>query len=424
MRQRQHWHQTRLTEYQNNHLSYIVKYAYENVPFYHDLLKNIHVRPEDIKTPEDLKKLPILQKKTVRDNITRMISRKLSPWSLKKASTSGSTGLPLTIYLSEKEDEFRKAKHLRANIALGQKMRDRWVAITGPQHFSEITGFQRLLNVYAVIPVSVFDSVAEQAKEVKYLHPDILDGYSSSLFLLAKEIERNRMELVDLKFVIGGSELIDDSQRKYVERVFGVPFFDQYACVELERLAWQCRERNGYHIDADSVVMEFVDENGEAVGPGETGEIVCTSLFNYAMPFIRYSTGDVGRPSRVEKCNCGITFPKMELVEGRKDSLIVLPGGRVLSPHVLCLMMEHYKFYSDVDHYRIIQKREDLIQIYVKMRVDDTDKEIAADELVRYFRRALSIGSGEAVLEVKFVDNIVHDKSGKLATVVSELKQS
>jgi phenylacetate-CoA ligase len=422
MSRRAYWNREQLVRYQNDKVREIVKYAYENVPFYQEAFKKNQVKPSDIRTADDLSKIPILSKEDIKQNTSRIVSKQFETTHLKKVSTSGSTGEPLTIYLTGREEELRKAKHLRANVALGQKARDRWVVITGPQHFGETQGFQKWIGVYVPTSVSVFDDEATKVSTIQRLKPDILDGYSSSLFLLAKEVERMGVETIKPKFIIGGSELIEDYQRRLVEKVFDASFYDQYACVELERLAWQCKEKSGYHIDADSVVMEFVDENGDEVAPGEKGEVVCTSLFNYAMPLIRYSIGDVGVADE-EECACGRTLPLMKIVEGRKDSLIVLPNGGVVTPHVLCLHMESLKFFSSIDHYRIIQKDANLIEIDLKMK-GDFDEEAVEKELAAHFGKVLNVGTDELAFKVNFVDKIPLDKSGKLSTVVSELQRA
>ena len=421
MSRRAYWNRERLAKYQNDKIREIVKYAYENVPFYREVFKKHEAKPSDIRTASDLSKIPILSKEDIKHNTPRMVSKQFEAARLKRVSTSGSTGEPLTIYLTGRDEEFRKAKHLRSNVALGQKARDRWVVITGPQHFGETQRFQKLIGIYVPTSVSVFDDDATKVSTIQRLKPHILDGYSSSLFLLAKEVKRLGVETIRPKFVIGGSELIEDYQRLFIEKTFGASFYDQYACVELERLAWQCKEKSGYHMDADSVVMQFVDENGDEVASGEKGEVVCTSLFNHAMPLIRYSIGDIGVADN-EECPCGRTLPLMKIMEGRKDSLIVLPNGAVVTPHILCLHMEGLKFFSFIDHYRIIQKDANVIEIDLKMR-GDFDEEAVERELATHFAEMLSIGTDELAFKVKLVDIIPLDKSGKLSTVVSELRK-
>jgi len=417
------WSRERLSKFQNQKVREIVNYAYRHVPFYHRKFRQLGLRPEDIKGVEDLKKLPIIRRKELQKNAGELISDEFNIDKLKKVSTSGSTGKPLFTYLTKSEDAFRKAKLLRANIVCGQKPRDKWVVITAPQHEAEPLKLQRLLGIYAPIPVSVFESASEQLSKIERIRPDVLDGYSSSLLLLAKEAEKSGVDTIRPKVVIGGAELIDRSSKKYLEKVFQAPFYDEYACVELERLAWQCEERNQYHIDADSIVMEFVDEDGEEVAPGETGEIVCTSLFNYAMPFIRYAIGDLGKASEEENCPCGRTFPLMKVIEGRKDSLIFLPDGRVLSPLAIGWIMEFYKYYQYIDQYRVVQRKIDFFKFIIKKK-NSIDEEVMKAELIAHLRRMLKLGASDVEFEVEFVDNIPLDRSGKLRKVISEICNS
>jgi len=138
MTKRAYWNRDRLIEYQHKRLRKIIKYAYDYVPFYHKKFRKLGIKPTEIKTKEDLNKLPIIQRNEIRKNLREMISKKFNIEDLRTLSTSGSTGTPLFLYVSGAESDFRKAKHIRANISCGQKPRDRWVNITAPHHFGEV----------------------------------------------------------------------------------------------------------------------------------------------------------------------------------------------------------------------------------------------------------------------------------------------
>ena len=421
MMKRAYWPQDRLKEYQNEKLRKIVRYAYDCVPFYHERFRKVGIKPSGIRTVEDLNKLPILGKDEIRKNLGEMISKEFYVSRLKMLRTSGSTGQPLYFYITGKEDEFRKAKHLRANMSCGQKPRDRWVTITSPVYFNQATRLQRILGVYAPMSVSVFDDVATQFSIIEKLKPDVLDGYASSLLLLAKEVENRNTVTIKPRIIISGADLIDRYSRQFVERVFDVPFYDQYGCAELERLASQCGEKSGYHIDADSIIMEFVDEDGEDVAAGESGEIVCTSLFNYAMPFIRYAVGDIGKASEDTDCRCGRTFPLMKVIEGRKDCIIVLPDGRAMSSFAFIAAMYQLSFYKDIDKFRVIQKKAYLFRFLIKMKKNCVYGKSAEKELVEHFSKVLNLEGDQVKFEVEFVNDVPLDKSGKFRIVVSEL---
>jgi phenylacetate-CoA ligase len=323
--------------------------------------------------------------------------------------------------MTQVENEFRKAKHLRAQMVLGQKPWHRWVTITSPLHFAETTRLQKIFKFYSVIPISVFDDVKKQVSEIKKLKPDVIDGYSNSLLILAKEIEKMSIDDVRPKFLVSGAELISLPSRSYIEKVFDAPLYDQYATVEFERIAWQCREKSEYHIDADSVVVQFVDENGEEVAPGERGEIVCTSLFNYAMPFIRYALDDIGIPSEKSECACGRTFPLMKLVEGRKTSLLSFSNGKILAPFALMLAVWTFKHYDLIDMFRVVQTEKNRLVFKLKPRGKMFDEGEIKRELEAHVRRELGLRVDEVDVDVEFVEDIPLDRSGKFRIVVSEM---
>jgi phenylacetate-CoA ligase len=412
-------------EYQNKKVREVVRYAFENVPFYHKKFDQLGLKPEDIKSTADLNKLPIIRKDELLKNIELLISVKYNRKNLVIESTSGSTGRPLSVYLSKKEDEFRKAKLLRANMGCGQKPRDKWVVITPPpRHTSRAAKIQRLLGIYAPTNISVFDEPYTQLSRIKELNPDVLEGYSNSLLLIAKQIEKENVKISKLRMVIGEAELLDQSERQYIEKAFNVPFFDQYSSVEFDSLAWQCEEKHEYHMDSDTVHIQFVDENGEEVAPGEEGEVICTSLFNFAMPFIRYAIGDVGVLSEEQECACGRTLPLMKLVSGRKDSFILLPDGRVIPPLVIGDGMMYFKYFTHIDQYRVIQKKIDEFKILVKVKEKYTRQENFESEFANYFMNLLKIKEFNVKVEVEIVDEIPIDNTGKLRKVVSELNLS
>ena len=404
-------------------LKRVVNYAYNNVPFWRTKFKECGLKAGDVGTLSDLNKLPIVRKDDIKRNVSQMISTKFDKNRLRKIVTSGSTGRPLTLYISSTEDEFRKARHLRANIVCGQEFRDRWVVITSPHRFEKIPRLPLLLRIYAMNALSVFDNPSKQLLSVEGMKPDVLEGYSSSLYLLAKEAKKRGVETIRPKIMFSGAELIDDIYQRFIEKVFGATLYDQYATVEFERMAWQCPEKAGYHIDADSLIMQFVDKNGEEVCQGERGEIVCTSLFNYAMPLIRYAVGDVGIFHSTEWCACGMPFPLMKMIEGRSDSILFLPDGRSISPIAFIVAMEEFRLFEYIEQWRIVQKNRDSFRFDIVKTDKTADERTMEIELVSYIRKVLQLDP-EITFEVDFVDDIPLDRSGKLMKVVSKLESN
>lgn len=402
-----------LEELQAKRLRVMIRHAYDNTEFYHRKFKGAGIRPEDIRTVADLKKVPFTTKSEVREHSTgSMLARNVDLNQCIVTETSGSTGIPTKVVYDSYANDFSKAINLRSHIENGLKPWSRWAIFGDPHHFQKKTWFQKF-GVLSPNWISVFDPVEKQIDYLKKVRPDVLSGYASSLYLLSQAIEEKGVEGITPKVVISTSELLDPGTRDYINSVFNVKMVDHFGCVELNRTAWECGEHAGYHIDTDAVVMEFVHD-GEEVSAGERGEIVYTGLFNFAMPLIRYNIEDVGVPSD-EVCPCGRGLPLMKLIEGRSDSFMQTPDGRVFSPIIWTLIMRQI---SGIDQFKAIQERKDFIRILV---VGDNEFTEATVEQIKHDVKGV-MGGGIDV-DVEIVDDIPRDKSGKVRCAVSKVER-
>ena len=423
---RAYWKNDRLMRYRDLKLREIVRYAFDHVPFYRRKFRDLGINPTDIMKKDDLEKLPTICKDEIRAEPRDLIlSNEYVTKNLRRLSTSGSTGKPLFLYVNDFESELRKAKHLRANIGCGQRPWHRWVNITAPHHFAEMSKFQKAVGLFTPTPVSVFADVSTQVSIIRRLRPDVLDGYSSSLLLLVKKLERDCVKDISPQFVLGGSELIDRYSREYIESVLDARFYDQYSTVEFDRIACECPKRLGYHIEVDNLILEFLDENNEEVSKGERGRIVCTSLFNFAMPFIRYEVGDIGIPSG-ELCTCGRTFPLMKMIEGRRDSILVTPDGKQLTPRTFTIAMSMFEHYSLIDQFQVVQEKLDRFVFCIKLKgyISSIKEDLFKAELVSHLENVFGFSSKEITFEVRFVDTIQLNVGGKLMAVVSKVRST
>jgi len=186
---------------------------------------------------------------------------------------------------------------------------------------------------------------------------------------------------------------------------------DILGTIELGDIAWQCEKRNGYHVSADSVIVEFLKDNRPA-RPGEAGRIVCTSLYSYTMPFIRYAVDDICVPSN-RICSCGRTLPMMDSIQGRANDFIVLPDGQIVASCFLVIIMQAI---HDIGQYRIVQedKNQILVQLTKGREFDPRTPERIQGEIRKV------IGSGLEV-KVEILEELGRDESGKIRTVVSKV---
>ena len=417
------WSRAELQEFQDRRLRSVLNNAYENVIFYHEVFKSAGLHPSDIKGVGDLYKIPIVTKRMMKKYPAKdLISTPHSPQSLKTISTGGSTGQPFRMYINSAEDAWRKAIYMRANITCGQKLRDRWVAIIDPQYSSGKNTVQKLLRLYYRVIVPVLLPRILQYETVARMSPDVLDGFPSSLNLLAKEKSSREDNRIKPRLVFGSGELADKGSIKYFEKVFDAPYYDQFGCTEIDRSAWQCKERDGYHLDIDSVVTQFVDKDGKETGLEEEGEIVYTSLFNYAFPIIRYNVEDIGMRTD-DECPCGISLPMMKVVGGRSNSYLVFPDDRVVSPMRFIELLGAFKLDREIDQYQVVQETKTNMKILVKKTSAEVDEEAVAKTLRSNIVDGLPEVSGldQMDIDVDFVDEIPLSPRGKLNVVTSRV---
>ena len=400
-----------LEELQAKKLRAMIKHAYDNTKFYHRKFKDAGIRPEDIRTVDDLKRIPYTTKNELRNNSTgSMIAKGLDLKNCLVTETSGSTGIPTKIVYDQPANDFSKAINLRSYIENGLALTSKWAIFGDPRHFQKPKWFQKF-GIFSPQWISAFDPIEKQLEFFQEFKPDIIGGYTSSILMLAQAVKERGITNITPKAVIGTSELLDPGTRKYIDSVFNVRMIDHFGCVELNRTAWECSEHAGYHIDVDAVVMEFIS-NGEAAAPGERGEIVYTGLYNFGMPLIRYKIEDVGIPSD-EVCPCKRGLPLMKLVEGRSDSFMQAPDGRMFSPIIWTLIMRKI---PGVNQFKAIQEKKDLIRILVVR--DQAFTEATAGQIVHDVQEVMG---EEMHVDVEVVEEIPKDKSGKVRCAVSKV---
>jgi len=194
--------------------------------------------------------------------------------------------------------------------------------------------------------------------EILRFRPKMVCGNPSYLRLIAETMADKGIESLDLKAVRSEGEVLDEFTRRFLESSFKCTVFDEYSTWDFGQGAWECKRREGYHIDADLIILEVVRDN-EPVAPGERREIVVTGLLNYAMPLIRYRVGDVG-VLKDEMCSCGRGLPLLKSVEGRIVDCIKLPDGRMVPPK---LVMSAVQGTPGVSRYQVVQESRNKVTI-------------------------------------------------------------
>ena len=301
-----------LQDIQNRKLRHIIDYSYRNVRFYRDLFNSVNVKPSDIKTVDDLSKLPIIDKKMIAEAGADAHSLQIDNSKCINIHTGGTTGYPLNIPRNPEGIDFAWAIDYRTIFAIGYKLwQKQLTTLSNLSDLGEKSSFIQRLGLLRRKNISVFLSPKEKIKIINSYKPEHLWHWrTTELYELATYVLEHPDTLIfRLNCLSVATEIITDDYRKQIKNAFDKNPLDLYGSAEVSTTAWECEEHNGYHINTDCTVVEFL-KNGEPVSSGKKGEIVVTSLFTKTMPFIRYNLKDIGTPID-DVCSCGRTLPLM-----------------------------------------------------------------------------------------------------------------
>jgi phenylacetate-CoA ligase len=387
-----------------------IHHAYHNIPFYRQKYDNAGIDINSIRKADDLKKLPYVTKDDIRNNFPEgIVARGTNIKDCHYSATTGSTGRSLPFIFTKKTFAFYIATGVRMYTMIGYRP---WHRVTYIKYtkldYPSFGPFFRTTHIKSTLPVE------EQVSQLRASRPDLIIGYASLVYEIAKRVNADDLKHIKPKFIGINSELSTQDQRDFISSVFKCPVYDEYSTEETWMVASQCRHHN-YHIFTDNVWVEFVDSSGAEAAPGEMGEIVLTTTRSPAMPFIRYRIGDLGRCSS-SSCPCGLGFPVLESFEGRADDCFILPSGRYVSSLKLLNTFTMYikKYLHLLEEFKVSQVRKDLIVIkIVKGREYNLDH---IGELLTDIRKILN---EPVTIEIELVESIDNSSGIKRKAIES-----
>jgi phenylacetate-CoA ligase len=250
---------------------------------------------------------------------------------------------------------------LASQLAAGFRPWDRFTTLGRdihlPVHFYHRLGLYRRNVIPIRLPIEL------QIQRLREFQPTIINTWPSALRALMHHFKYPLRDLVNPKLIFCSSEVFDDILRERLENELDAELLNLYAAHECAQIALECPAHEGLHLQADQVILESLD-NGEQVGFGHQGVAVITSLYSFAMPFIRYSLGDLVVLSD-KKCSCGSSFPLMGHPIGRVNDLAKLPSGKVVSPQGFSQILQGFK---GIEQWRMIQETESHFVLKLVMR--------------------------------------------------------
>lgn len=348
-------------------------------------------------TKEDLRTAPVDDRLSVKFSADDCIVRR----------TSGSTGVPIRILEEFEAYNVMRAYQFRRLLSYGfrpgQKVAflDPRVVQMPPKPQVFQPRIMRIPRLYTLVNVPMHNDAMVQLELLRHLNPEWLFSNPSELRSLASLISTRASVGLNLRGILTWGELLDTRTRDFVESTFGTRVFDGYGAVEvapLGGLAWEC-DKGGFHLNADCVILEFL-KDGEPVAAGETGEVVATSLFRYAMPTIRYALRDHAVLSD-EDCECGRALPLIKSLEGRMVDCLISVKDELVSPFRIMLSLQEVE---RVGQYQIIQEEQG--QIVVNIATDGKISKDKMEAVMKICSSLLGEGTKISINTLRSIENI------------------
>ncbi|MCD4800180.1 MAG: phenylacetate--CoA ligase [Methanococcoides sp.] len=363
-----------LKEIQGEKLCNLVKYVYEHSPFYRKRFDDAGIRPEDIKSLDDVTKLPFTYKKDLRDTYPTGMFCVPNNKLVRFHVSSGTTGKPTVVGYTDNDIKAWTTSLARAMTSIGVGRDDimqigygygLFTGGLGMHYGAEETGC-------TVLPASS-GNTDRQIELMQDLGTTVI-GCTPSYFLFMIEAAKSAgisfQDDTDLRVGVFGAEPWSEEMRKRIEESAGIKAYDIFGTSELSGpLFTECREQKGIHIWADQFLVEVIDPGtGEPVPNGERGELVITTLVKEALPLIRYRIGDI-TVLNWDECECGRTHPRIMRVLGRADDMLIVRGINVFPGQVESVLM---KIPEVGEHFMIIVDRINELDL-MKVQIEMTD---------------------------------------------------
>ena len=364
-----------------------VKRVYENVKYYRDLMDAKGVTPDDIKSIDDIHKLPFLTKADLRDAYPYGLLGTDLKNCVRIQSTSGTTGRRVVAFYTQADVDMWEDCCARAVTAVGGTNEDVCQVAYGYGLFTGGPGLNGGSHKVGCLTLPMSSGNTErQIQFMRDLHATILCCTPSSAAYIGETLKEMGLtpDDIDLKAGIFGAEPWTEEMRRDIEKSLGIKAYDIYGLTETSGpgVSFECEEQTGMHINEDHFYAEIIDpETGEVLPEGSKGELVFTSLDKEGFPLLRYRTRDICVLSR-KKCSCGRTLIKMSKPMGRSDDMLIIRGVNVFPSQIeTVLIKEGYSpnYLIEVDRV----KNNDTLDVSVELspeQFSDTVKDLAIKE--------------------------------------------
>ena len=416
-----------LRKIQDEKLVKQVQHVWDDVSYYRKKMEEAGLTPDDIKSVDDLHKLPFISKADLREAYPYgLLGRPLKD-CVRIQSTSGTTGKRVVAFYTQHDINLWEECCARAIVAAGGTNEDVCQVSYGYGLFTGGPGLNGGSHKVGCLTIPTSSGNTErQIMFIKDLSSTILcctPSYAAYIGETMKEMGMTPDE-IPLKAGIFGAEAWSEEMRHDIENTMGIKAYDIYGLTELSGpgVSFECSEQSGMHVNEDHFIAEIIDpETGEVLPDGTMGELVFTSLDKEAFPLLRYRTRDICSLTH-EKCSCGRTFVKMTRPRGRTDDMLIIRGVNVFPSQIETVLLN--KGYPA--NYQIIVDRvnnTDTLDVQVEMT-----QEMFTDNIGEISARQAELTEGlKSMLGIKARVSLVAPKTiarseGKAVRVIDKRK--
>lgn len=397
-----------LERWQAQRLRAQLLHAFRNVPFYRRRFETSGITPLDIRTPGDLKALPVLTKAELDCHNTELLARNIPTQARVSLQSGCFSDTQTDFWLDSERLDSRRAGFDRHNAWAGLRPGTPYAQISAsrmdvretPQGSSWTEAMiDRQLNLDISL-ISERDLV-EYVARLRRFRPRIMVAYAQSAALFARYCEECGIRDIHFRAIIVTSEMLLPGQRSLIEEVFHAQVFNRYSSHKFSIIASDCPQLQGMHVNADALIVEI---ESSALYPTGIGRVLVTDLLNRAMPLIRYEIGDLASPLQNAACPCGRSFPRITNLRGRVTDFLVNTDNHCISGIPLAGITREV---PQVRQLQFVQKDRGHIQLRVV-----PGSGYGVDTIVELQRRLNSYLRG-AELGIVTVQSIQPERSGK-----------
>ncbi|MBE6303134.1 MAG: phenylacetate--CoA ligase [Bacteroidales bacterium] len=366
-----------------------------NSPFYKKRFEENNLKPEDIKSLDDLRKIPFTTKQDLRDTYPFGIASVPLEKATRLHSSSGTTGNPTVILHTQKDlDEWANAV-ARCLHMVGLRPSDVFQNSSGYGMFTGGLGFQYGAERLGMLTVPA--AAGNTKRQIKFMTDfgttavHAIPSYAARIYEVMEEMGIDPRRDTKLKTLIIGAEPHSEEQRRRIEEMLGVKAYNSFGMSEMcgPGVAFECTEQNGLHIWEDYYIVEIVDpETLEPVAEGEVGELVLTTINREAMPLLRYRTRDLTRVLPGE-CPCGRHHKRLDRMKGRSDDMIILKGVNIFPIQIETILLQFKELSTDYLITLETKDTNDEMTIEVELNEMFTDDYARLQSLTREITRQL-----------------------------------